>query len=363
MNNLLDLLSCPLCFEVNGCGRKSCKKECLKACKQNAISLKDKKAIIDIKKCNSCSLCSLLCPVGAIDKVSLVASSSSLLFCPKCQKKFSYKKNVYRLLPEESKNTLESKFQTKKSKNNLVDWKFISYQYDVRYKKFLKITRPQIKNKLVIDVGCASAPLSQHFTNYVGLDNSVKQIEFAAKFIKKPILLADARFIPLKNNSVSYFISRNLLEHVKDEMKIILELRRVALSGGFFELPCSDQISWLLDPVNLFLKKIKHSKINAFTYGYGHINMLTLREWKSQIIRGGFKITEVWDVGNGLILNLVSFGESLLLSWRDNDFIPEKLVSKKFAYLFDKIYRVVDIIDPNICKSWSKIIFVKKDDS
>ena len=44
-----------------GCG------ECIQHCAQNAISLNEKKAVIDPKKCVGCGECILICPNGAID--------------------------------------------------------------------------------------------------------------------------------------------------------------------------------------------------------------------------------------------------------------------------------------------------------
>ena len=40
---------------------------CLKACPVNAISMKDKKAVINTDRCVSCGKCAVVCPKDAID--------------------------------------------------------------------------------------------------------------------------------------------------------------------------------------------------------------------------------------------------------------------------------------------------------
>lgn len=362
MKNVLEIISCPTCFKISGCDIKKCKRECLRACKYDSIKFENNKAEIDISKCRSCTLCSLVCPIKAIDKPLLKEKSSSLLLCSSCQKTYRKINNVYLLLPEMGQKEI-SKLKTgsKESEKtkDLIDWKFISYQYFIRFNKFIDYVNPIIKNDLVLDIGCASGALSYNFKNYIGLDNSLKLVSFASRKIDKMILLADARYIPLRNKSIPFFISRNLLEHTKEEMKIIHELRRVTQKGGFFELPCSDQISWLLDPINLLLIRIGKKHLNAYTYGYGHINMLSFNEWKKRVINGGFRVEEIKNLGNGVIFNLISFIESLFLSYGDNDSIPAKFVPQKLYGIISKIYRVIEKIDPRIAKSWTKLFYVK----
>lgn len=362
MKNVLDIISCPTCFKVSNCDSKKCRRECVKVCQYDSVSFEDNKAKIDIVKCRSCSLCSLACPLKAIDKFPLKEKAFSELVCSSCGKVYKKINNVYLLLPQENRKAipkLNSISRQKKICENVIDWKFISYQYFVRFNRFIDYTSPIINGNLVLDIGCASGALSSYFSNYLGLDNSLKLVSFASQKIDKPILLADARFIPLRNLSVPYFISRNLLEHTKDDMKIIYELRRVAQKGGFFELPCSDQISWFLDPVNLFLLKMGRKPLKAFTYGYGHINMVSFNEWKKRIAKGGFIVGDIKDMGNGLVLNVVSLIESLFLSYGDNDFIPANFVSKRISRLICRFYYWIDRIDPKITKAWTKIFFVK----
>jgi ferredoxin len=43
--------------------------ECIKVCPQNAISVKDNKAVIDYKKCDSDGICIHACPESAIELV------------------------------------------------------------------------------------------------------------------------------------------------------------------------------------------------------------------------------------------------------------------------------------------------------
>lgn len=245
-----------------------------------------------------------------------------------------------------------------KFNRNLTDWKFMSYQYYIRYRKFIDFSLPIIGDESVLDVGCASAPLATSFKLYAGLDNSKKLVAAAKNNTKKAIIYADAYDMPLRAKSFSYFICRNLLEHTKKDDEILRELKRVVSKGGIFELPCSDTISWWLDPINLLLKKLGFQPLRAFSYGYGHINMLALDDWLKKIKSHGFKIEEVHDVGCGVLLNFEAFIESLFLSYGDNDLIPAKKVPSKLAKIVGKIYEIFDKIDLKIAKSWTKLIYV-----
>lgn len=296
------------------------------------------------------------------DKVSLKRLEGQTFFCPKCKTKYPKIKNVYLLLPKNELRKLRSlpnDLKGEKQEEELVDWKFISYQYYIRYNKFVKYVNQIIKDDLVLDIGCASAPLAYNFKNYLGLDNSLKLISFASQHIDNPLFLADARYLPFKNKSIPFFISRNLLEHTFEETKILQELKRVASKGGFFELPCSDQISWFLDPINLLFLKLKKKHFKAFTYGYGHINMLSLKEWQNRLLNTGFQTADCKEMGKGLIFNLVSFLESLFLSYGDNDFIPAKMVSRKIYKRVSKFYDFLNRVDPKITKAWTKLFYVK----
>lgn len=359
MKNLFEILTCPTCFEVKkNCNTKRCKKECLNVCKNKAITAKDK-ATINLKLCNSCSLCSLICPVRAVDKVSLRKATYGQFYCNKCGQEFPVINNVYSLLPKNLLSTIKGlKIEKSKQENISVDWKFLSYQYYIRYKRFIDYVSPIIKDDTVLDIGCASAVLSSCFKSYIGLDNSIKLVSFASGHVDKPIILADARFIPLRNNSAPFFMARNLLEHTKDGGKIIRELKRVSFKGGFFELPSSDTISWLLDPVNCFLGLLKRKPLKAFCYGYGHINLKTVSDWKEILLKEGFKIIDSIDLGKGVILNIDSFLESLFLSWGNNDSIPVKRASRNFTKISGKVYDFIDKLDPKLSKSWSKLFYV-----
>jgi ubiquinone/menaquinone biosynthesis C-methylase UbiE/Pyruvate/2-oxoacid:ferredoxin oxidoreductase delta subunit len=364
MDNLLNMLSCPECFLVtDNCNADLCKQECLRACIQKAIILKGRKAQIDSSRCNSCSFCAIKCPYNAIDKFPLEKVDDRHLYCASCSTSYPKHCNTYILLPKKNLREMnaESFFADYRAVlgDKWIDWKFSSYPYYVRYNKFVKYVNPIIKDDLVLDVGCASATLSYNFKNYIGLDSSVKLVSFAGSHIMNSILLADARYIPLRNNSIPFFVCRNLLEHTFQELQIISELRRVKIKGGFFELPCSDTISWVLDPINSALKNLGLKPLRAFTYGYGHVNMLTFPEWKEKIIQGGFKIVDTCDMEKGLVFNLQSFFEALVLSFRDNDFIPTFMMPKNIYEVLGKLFTFFDKVDPKITKAWSKLFYVR----
>jgi ubiquinone/menaquinone biosynthesis C-methylase UbiE len=241
---------------------------------------------------------------------------------------------------------------------SLIDWKYLSYQYYTRHKEFLNSIKHLITDRTVLDIGCAGGSLAANFKNYIGLDISWKLISFARSYLDKPFVLADAQNIPFKTKSLSHFISRNMLEHLKDDRIIIREAARICDLSGVFELPCSDGVSVLIDPVNVIRSKYGIEPMYIFSYGFGHINMQTEQEWERHLSENNFVITGKNNLGRGIIYKLNTLIEFILYSFGDNDDIPTKNSNKKYFRYIHPIYDVLYKVDPKTNKSWSKVFKV-----
>jgi len=247
----------------------------------------------------------------------------------------------------------------KEKMSSLDDWKYLSYQYYTRYKEFDKNLVNFDNKGIVLDIGCAGGSLASKFNNYIGLDISWKLVSFARSYLDKPFVLADAKNMPFKNKSISHFISRNLLEHTRDDQKIIREAARVCNSSGVFELPCSDGVSILIDPVNVIRHKVGLTPKPLFSYGFGHINMQSEGEWARRLMENHFDIIRKSSLGRGILYKIISLIEFILFSSGDNDDIPTKYLSKKYFRFLHPIYDLIYSIDPKTNKSWSKVFYVK----
>jgi ubiquinone/menaquinone biosynthesis C-methylase UbiE len=95
-------------------------------------------------------------------------------------------------------------------------------------------------NKVVIDIGCGKHKVKGAF----GIDIS-KACDIN--------IIYDANLpLPLKNNSVDRIIMRQVLEHMRDTIKIMIEIHRVLKKGGIFviEVPHVGSLQAFADPTH-----------------------------------------------------------------------------------------------------------------
>ena len=109
-----------------------------------------------------------------------------------------------------------------------------------------KIHIPWINSKIdpnskILDVGCGgglfSNPLSELGHVVTGLDISKESLEIAKKYDSSNrvrYIEADARAIPLPDNSYDVIISMDFLEHVTEVQEVIGEISRLLKPGGLF---------------------------------------------------------------------------------------------------------------------------------
>lgn len=100
-------------------------------------------------------------------------------------------------------------------------------------KKYLKKNIPGQMS--VLDQGCGSGEYSLIFTNYTGLDNNPKDIEYARQKYEGEFILGDAsRMTQIKDNSFDAVFAIGLHHHLNDNAarKAITEAIRVTKKAG-----------------------------------------------------------------------------------------------------------------------------------
>lgn len=99
----------------------------------------------------------------------------------------------------------------------------------------------------VLDLGCGTAWLADHFADYTGLDGSPAAVE-AATARDRNVLLWDADApLPLPDASFDGVIMKDLLEHVGDPAAVVAEARRVLRPGGRAFASSPDAQRWVWD--------------------------------------------------------------------------------------------------------------------
>jgi SAM-dependent methyltransferase len=109
------------------------------------------------------------------------------------------------------------------------------------------VTRHFAPETRVLDVGCGSAWLAAHFVNYTGVDGSADAVERAVARGRN-VLVADVdEPLPFADDAFEGAILKDLLEHVRDPVAVVREVRRVVAPGGRVFASSPDAQRWVWD--------------------------------------------------------------------------------------------------------------------
>lgn len=123
----------------------------------------------------------------------------------------------------------------------------------------------------VLDIGCAEGNTIQWLESifpekyfFLGVDLSETRISKAkAKGVKNAdFKVGNAEELPVEDSSVDYVVTSQVIEHVPDDTKMLLEIERVLRSGGEFQIDTvykkkwafyfyRSSAGWALDPTHV----------------------------------------------------------------------------------------------------------------
>jgi SAM-dependent methyltransferase len=93
------------------------------------------------------------------------------------------------------------------------------------------------ENSKIIEIGCSGGPLliflqKKGFYNITGIDISKKAIEICKKRGLQNVRIADGIDLDFENDSFDIIIASDVLEHINDEGKAIIEWHRILKRDG-----------------------------------------------------------------------------------------------------------------------------------
>tara|TARA_B110000091_G_C13757876_1_gene450720 strand:- start:813 stop:1496 length:684 start_codon:yes stop_codon:yes gene_type:complete len=102
------------------------------------------------------------------------------------------------------------------------------YIVKVRLLSCATIYAKQIENKTgtLLDLGSGASP----YNTLYNPDIDIITLEYNAD--RRPSVVADAHFLPFKNDAFDYITSYEVLEHVRDPQLVIAEIHRILKSSG-----------------------------------------------------------------------------------------------------------------------------------
>jgi SAM-dependent methyltransferase/uncharacterized protein YbaR (Trm112 family) len=176
----------------------------------------------------------LQCPVCR----STLTFSDMAARCPQCNKDYEIRDGVPIFYPDLSAHAVSSHQQPKSALRSIL--KHLrpphhslyygtlspSYGEGKELTDFLK----QHPEKTVLNIGSLSIDLDELHPHIINLDIShYPSID----------IVADAHELPFKDNSIDIILFKNVLEHIRDPIRVMAEIKRVLKPGGFlyFKVP------------------------------------------------------------------------------------------------------------------------------
>jgi SAM-dependent methyltransferase len=109
------------------------------------------------------------------------------------------------------------------------------------------VTRHFSADAEVLDLGCGSGWLAEHFEHYTGVD-SLPEAVAAARARGRNVLQADADApLPFEEAAFDAVVVKDVLEHVGDPVALVQEVRRVIRPGGRVFASSPDAQRWVWD--------------------------------------------------------------------------------------------------------------------
>lgn len=99
----------------------------------------------------------------------------------------------------------------------------------------------------LLDIGCGTGWLAQHFPSYTGIDGSPDAVEIAHGLGRNVIQGDVDEPLPFAAESFDAVVMKDLLEHVADPVALVREVRRVLRPGGIVFASSPDAQRWVWD--------------------------------------------------------------------------------------------------------------------
>jgi SAM-dependent methyltransferase len=109
------------------------------------------------------------------------------------------------------------------------------------------VTRHFAPAARLLDVGCGTGWIADHFADYTGVDGSPDAVAAAAERNRNVSLHDVDRPLPFEDQSFDGVVLKDLLEHVADPAAVVRETLRVLRPGGRVFASSPDAQRWVWD--------------------------------------------------------------------------------------------------------------------
>jgi SAM-dependent methyltransferase len=109
------------------------------------------------------------------------------------------------------------------------------------------ITRHFPAETKLLDIGCGTGWLAEHYADYTGIDGSSDAVAAAAEKGRSVIQGDVDQPLPFGDAEFDGVVMKDLLEHVADPVAVVREARRVLRPGGVVFASSPDAQRWVWD--------------------------------------------------------------------------------------------------------------------
>jgi SAM-dependent methyltransferase len=109
------------------------------------------------------------------------------------------------------------------------------------------VTRHFAPDATLLDIGCGTGWLAEHFADYTGIDGSPDAVAAAAERGRHIVHGDVDQPLPFEDSSFDGVVLKDLLEHVTDPVAVVREAHRVLKPGGRVFASSPDAQRWVWD--------------------------------------------------------------------------------------------------------------------
>ncbi len=174
-----------------------------------------------------------------------------------------------------------------------------------------KLIKPAFR---LLNVGCGKGDynyyLKDKFEEVIGIDVNKYDISIAKKLTRNKKIkyfVMNATNIKFKDNYFDTVICIDVLEHIKDQDKLLEEIHRVLKKGGQLILSVPNyNFPITYDPINKILN-IFNKKLPIGAYAFGHTKLPKVDELGNKLRSKGFRINKTIYLSHHLTCLLQSY--------------------------------------------------------
>jgi ubiquinone/menaquinone biosynthesis C-methylase UbiE/uncharacterized protein YbaR (Trm112 family) len=306
MERLIDWLACPKCLKIGkNCVKSDCEQQCLRSCPKKAIKEKSGTFFIDIEMCDSCLRCVIACPNNAIDKASIRQEGDTLV-CESCGHGYEIRDGVCMMNVKHEGHSKELFDYYAQGEYENHHGAHLKEDMAWKPRKVLDFLPKNTNYKVILDIGCGPGVISRSVAKSTGtktiifMDLTPITLKPQQKEPENIFVAADAAWLPLHNSTVDLTLMLDLLEHVPDVGRVLIEQSRVS-RNILVKSPLE----------NSYLRGLLHSTMRLI-YGpkywkriFGHIQHFNRKQLHEHLRGSGFETIP------GMELLSIDFADSI----------------------------------------------------